>query len=70
MEIKESIFTDEQIEKEYMYIQGYVQALGDNGIEANFPVLLVRHIEKTYGIRMNSVSVLQPGFKMTTTTSI
>ena len=50
MEIKESIFTDEQIEKEYMYIQGYVQALGDNGIEANFPVLLVRHIEKTYGI--------------------
>ena len=50
MEIRESIFTDEQIEKEYMYIQGYVQALSDNGIEANFPVLLVRHIEKTYCI--------------------
>jgi len=54
MEIKESIFTDEQIEKEYIYIQGYVQALSDNAIEANFPVLLIRHIEKTYGIREKS----------------
>lgn len=51
MEIRESILTDEQIEKEYMYILGYVGALGDNGIKANFPVLLVRHIEKVYGIK-------------------
>jgi len=50
-EEKQSVLTDEQIEKEYMYITGYVRALSDNEIEANFPVLLVRHIEKIYGIK-------------------
>ena len=49
-DIQESILTDKEIELEFAYISGYVTAMTDAKLPANFAICLVRHIESLYGL--------------------